>query len=211
MNLASTLKTFSYHLRFWRSYSRFHYQKHVVVNKYGLSITGKTTYPLVLTEFFTDYWIVLISRVRQDDECDKVYSVVIPHPLSALQLSSQTHILGCNLTLVSDEVLERNPFETAEYLVTSIKVAVAVQILTHQVGNNFLLFGLFSIDHNEKITPYRVATLRVGESIHCACNAPFGSGTFLLSAIYKDNRRNTINPLTICVIGKSFHPKSKIK
>ena len=38
-----------------------------------------------LRELFVDYWTALESRVRRDDDCDRVYTGVMPHPLLDLQ------------------------------------------------------------------------------------------------------------------------------
>ena len=162
-------------------------------------------------ELFADYWTALISRVRQDDECDKVYSGVLPHPLSALQLSNQAQILGYNLSLVSDELLESNPFEPAEYLIASIKVAAAASHTDPPLANGwhrFLDVWIVFKRAQRKIYAISVATLRVGESMHYARNVPFGAGTFLLSEIHKDNRRNTTRSL-FALLGSLFTLKAK--
>ena len=56
-------------------------------------------------ELFADCWTAVVSRFRQDDECDKVYSGLMRHPLIALQQQNQQQILNYHCNLVPEEVL----------------------------------------------------------------------------------------------------------
>ena len=74
-------------------------------------------------ELFTDYWTALISRVRQDENCDNVYSGSMPHPLIMLQKTNQKQILELGCTLIAEAVLQHDPIEPADKFIVSIKNA----------------------------------------------------------------------------------------
>ena len=72
-------------------------------------------------ELFADYRTSLILRVSQNEQCDKVYSGTMPHPLINLQKLNQTQILEYKCTLVAEGLLQHNPIESAETFVNGIK------------------------------------------------------------------------------------------
>ena len=74
-------------------------------------------------EQFADYWTALTARVRQDDECDQLFTGTMLHPLIELQKQNQQQILDYNLTLVSEEKLKAYPIQPADFLIAAIKVA----------------------------------------------------------------------------------------
>ena len=81
-------------------------------------------------EQFADYWTSLLSRIRQDDDCEKVYTGLMPHPVIALQTINQQQILNYNVNLVSEEILTVNPIEPADRLLASVQVAAAANNIT---------------------------------------------------------------------------------
>ena len=155
--------------------------------------------PLWFTrELFTDYWTALISRVRQDETCDQVYSGTLPHPLIRLQKQNQKQILEYKCTLVPEAVLQHNPIEPAEKLVRDVKNAAALRQVDPPLAalwKEFKEFWPKFKTAQRKIYAIAVATLKIGISMHYARTVPFGAGTRLLSVIYSDNRRNTTRSL----------------
>ena len=62
------------------------------------------------SEQFADYWTALTSRVRQDDDLDKLFTGIMAHPLITLQKSNQSQITDdYHLTLISEEKLKADP------------------------------------------------------------------------------------------------------
>ena len=149
-------------------------------------------------ELFTDYWTALISRVRQNETCDQVYSGTMPHPLIRLQKENQKQILEYKCTLVADAVLQHNPIEPAEKLIKSITNAAWLAKVDPPLAKLWKEFNEIWPKYKtaqRKIYAIAVATLKIGISMHYARTVPFGAGTKLLSIIYSDNRRNTTRSL----------------
>ena len=162
-------------------------------------------------EQFADYWTTLISRVRQDDECDKVFTGVTQHPLIELQQKNQQQILAYNLTLVSEAVLAVDPMWPADYLIASIKVAATEAQADPPLTNQWAEFQIKWPKYKttqRKIYAIAVATLRVGSSMHYARSVPFGAGTHLLNSIHGDNVRNTTRSL-FALLSSLFTLKAK--
>ena len=66
-----------------------------------MASTAEKQQPLWFSrELFAAYWTALNSRVRQDENCDKVYSDIMPHPLIALQNQNHKQILDYKCVLV---------------------------------------------------------------------------------------------------------------
>ena len=76
-------------------------------------------------EQFADYWTSLLSRIRQDDECEQVYTGIVQHPIIALQQQNQQQITDYHITLVAEAVLNADPIAPADRLLASIQVAAA--------------------------------------------------------------------------------------
>ena len=149
-------------------------------------------------ELFADYWTALESRVRQDDDCDRVYSGVMPHPLIKLQHLNRDQILSYNCEIISDAVLTMNPIYPAEMLLTAIVAAAAAAGMVPPLAvywDEFRTHWPIYQRAQRRIWAIAIATLRVGQSMHYARSCQYGSGTALLSAIYSDNRRNTTRSL----------------
>ena len=162
-------------------------------------------------ELFADYWTAVISRVRQDDECDKIYSGVMKHPLIALQQKNQQQILAYHCTLVPEEVLRDNPIQPAEFLVAAIVIAAK------EINKDPPLDDLWDVFQTKwpiykraqrKIYATIIATLQVGTSMHYARAVNYGAGTRLMQAIYEDNCRNTTRSL-FALFGSLFTLKAK--
>ena len=149
-------------------------------------------------EQFADFWTALTSRVRQQDNCDQLFTGAMEHPLIALQRDNQQQILGYNLTLVSEEKLKAYPFQPTDFLIAAIKVAAQESNNDPPLDNNWQQFELAWTVYKatqRRIYAIAVATLKVGSSMHYARAVPFGAGTSLLTTIYKDNVRNTTRSL----------------
>ena len=72
-------------------------------------------------ELFADYWTALESRVRRDDDCDRVYSGVMPHPLIDLQYHKTDQITTFyNQELVTDAMITADPIRSAETLIAPL-------------------------------------------------------------------------------------------
>ena len=163
-------------------------------------------------EQFADYWTSLLSRICQDDDCEKVYTGLMPHPIIALQARNQQQILRYNLELIAEAVLSVNPIEPADRLLASVQVAATAAGVTPP------LLNLWDNTVNELWPRYKrslrkiyvivVATLRVGLSMHYARAVPYGSGLQLLRTIHQDNRQNTTRSL-FALIGSLFTLKLK--
>ena len=149
-------------------------------------------------EQFADYWTALISRVRQDDDCDQIYSGSMPHPLVMLQKKNLQQIQGYDVTLVAEALLQSNPIEPTEVFINAIKIAAATANKDPPLS---LLWNEFNTQWpkyrkaQRKIYAIAISTLRVGSSMHYARSVPFGAGTHLLATIYNDNIRNTTRSL----------------
>ena len=120
-------------------------------------------------ELFTDYWTALISRVRQDETCDRVFSGKMPHPLIKLQKLNQQQILGYECTLVAEAVLLHNPIEPAEQLI--IEISDAALIIDEdpplaKYWSNFKELWPKYKTAQRKIYAITVATLKIGTSMH---------------------------------------------
>ena len=150
-------------------------------------------------ELFSDYWTALESRVRQDDDCDRVYSGIMPHPLiKKLYRLNRDQIIAYNCELVSDTVLTLNPIYPAELLITAITTAAAAAQMIPPLTvywDEFREHWPIYKRAQRRIWAIAIATLQVGQSIHYARACQYGSGTVLLSSIYSNNRRNTTRSL----------------
>ena len=65
-------------------------------------------------EQFADYWTSLLSRIRQDDDCEKIYTGLMSHPIVTLQKSNQQQILNYGIQLIPEALLDINPIEPAD-------------------------------------------------------------------------------------------------
>ena len=147
---------------------------------------------------FADYWTALISRVRQDDDCDQVFSGSMPHPMVLFQKQNHQQILDYGLTLIAEAVLAVNPIQPAELLLQEIKHAAAQANKDPPLDTNWNVFQTEWLKYKKaqrKIYAIAIATLRVGSSMHYARQVPFGAGTHLLTTIHSDNIRNTTRSL----------------
>ena len=142
-------------------------------------------------EQFAYYWTSLISRIRQDDHCDKVYTGLMPHPLISLQQKSQQQIIDYQLTLLPEALLQQNPIEPADRLIASIIVAATARRNDPPLQTDWEAFDKAwpiykrALRH---IYALVVATLRVGSSMHYARSVAYGSGLHLLNTIRADNK-----------------------
>ena len=149
-------------------------------------------------ELFADYWTAVVSRVRQDDECDQVYSGIFPHPLISLQQSNQQQILSYNCVLVPEEVLKADPIQPADFLIAAIIVAAKELNVDPPLDQHWDVFKQKWPTYKRaqrKIYATIISTLRVGTSMHYARAVAYGAGTRLMNAIYDDNCRNTTRSL----------------
>ena len=149
-------------------------------------------------EQFADFWTALISRVRQDEDCDQIYSGSMPHPLVDLQKKNRQQISEYAVTLVAEAFLESNPIEPTEIFITAIKLAATRANKDPPLSllwEDFLKVWPKYKAAQRKIYAITISTLRVGTSMHYARAVPFGAGTHLLSSIYSDNIRNTTRSL----------------
>ena len=151
------------------------------------------------SEQFADYWTALTSRVRQDDELDKLFTGIMAHPLVALQNSNRSQIEDdYHLNLISDEKLKAYPIQSAEYFIAAVKVAAAEANNEPPLTNNWDVYTtawpIYKATQR-KMYSIAVSTLKVGSSMHYARSVPFGAGTQLLSVIHSDNVRNTTRSL----------------
>ena len=131
-------------------------------------------------ELFADYWTALESRVRQDDDCDRVYSGVMPHPLIKLQHLNRDQILAYNCELISDAVLTANPIYPAELLIAAITAAaVAAQMIPPLAvhWDEFRELWPTYKRAQRRIWAIAISTLKVGQSMHYARSCQYGSGT----------------------------------
>ena len=62
-------------------------------------------------EQFANYWTDLIVRVRQNDDCDRVYTGILPNPVILLQRLCSAQITGYRVPLVTDFDLHNNPLD----------------------------------------------------------------------------------------------------
>lgn len=163
-------------------------------------------------EQFADYWTSLLSRIRQDDDCEKIYTGLMPHPIVALQTRNQQQIINYNLELIAEAVLAINPIEPADRLLASVQVAAAASNVNPPLTNIWVttvddLWPRYKRSLR-KIYAIVVATLQVGTSMHYARSVPYGSGLQLLRTIHNDNRQNTTRSL-FALIGSLFTLKIK--
>ena len=150
------------------------------------------------SEQFADYWTALISRVRQNDDCDSLFTGKMLHPLIALQKENQQQILTYSLTLVAEEKLKIDPIQPTEFLIAAILTAAAEAENDPPLPNKWDEFQTAWPIYKRtqrKIYATAVATLRVGTSMHYARSVPFGAGMQLLASIHGDNVRNTTRSL----------------
>lgn len=141
-------------------------------------------------EQFADYWTALISRLRQDDDCDQIYSGSMPHPLVMLQKKNQQQIRGYDVTLVAEALLQSNPIEPTEMFINAIKIAAATANQDPPLAQLWTEFNTQWSMYKKtqrKIYAIAISTLRVGSSMHYARSVPVGAGTHLLTTIYSDN------------------------
>ena len=156
--------------------------------------SGKTPPLWFSREMFADYWTALESRVRQDDDCDQVYTGTMRHPLIDLQRHNRDQIRQYNCELITDAVLTADPIRPTEMLIASIIVAaVAAQMVPplavhwDEFRNKWAIYKRAQ----RKIYSIAIATLQVGKSMHYARAVAYGAGTRLLTTIYEDNHRVT--------------------
>ena len=150
-------------------------------------------------EMFADYWTALESRVRQDDDCDRVYTGTMQHPLIDLQQRNREQIRSYNCELVSDALLLADPIRPTEMLIASIIVAAVAATMVPPLAVHWDKFRADWTVYKRaqrKIYAIAIATLQVGKSVHYAHSVAYGAGTKLLSTIiYEDNRRTTTRSL----------------
>ena len=150
-------------------------------------------------EMFADYWTALESRVRQDDDCDRVYTGTMRHPLIELQHKNRDQIRSYNCELVTDDaMLTADPIGPTEMLIASIIVAAVAATIVPPLAvhwDDFRSEWTVYKRAQRKIYAIAIATLQVGKSMHYARAVAYGAGTQLLSTIYEDNRRTTTRSL----------------
>ena len=147
---------------------------------------------------FADYWTALESRVRQDDDCDRVYTGLMQHPLIDLQQRNRDQIRAYNCELVTDAMLIADPIRPTEMLIASIIVAAVAASIVPPLAvhwDDFRANWIVYKRAQRKIYAIAIATLQVGKSMHYARAVAYGAGTKLLTTIYDDNRRTTTRSL----------------
>ena len=75
---------------------------------------------------FADYWTKLVARVRQNDDCDRVYTGALPNPVIQLQKLCSATIAGYHVPLVTDFDLQNNPLDAVDRFQAAILVAARV-------------------------------------------------------------------------------------
>ena len=119
-------------------------------------------------EFFADYLTALLSRVRQNEKCNAVYTGRQKHPLIAVQLANTAQLQGLNIRFIDEATLNFTPFRPSENFIIDVNDKSTTDPKLHNGWDAFLAAYNDYKETQHKIYGIIVATLRVGTSVHYA-------------------------------------------
>ena len=75
-------------------------------------------------ENFDDYWTALIAKVRVSDDCDRVFSGELPHPILAFQLRNENSLRQLRVRPCTEEQSITEPH--GSYLAVTKAISAAL-------------------------------------------------------------------------------------
>ena len=96
-------------------------------------------------EQFDDYWVALISRIRYNDEADKLVSGETRHPLVSFQTDNTPSLDQMRVLPFTLRQLVENPVQCYRRFIQAVDAALAVMNPIPHLGNLAVLEDSFSI------------------------------------------------------------------
>ena len=126
-------------------------------------------------EFFADYLTALLTRIRQDEKCNGIYTGKQKHPLVAVQRLNQRQLQTLHINFIPEATLTFTPFRPADNFIVEVNTKSNATPKLDNGWDAFITSYAEYKDSQHKIYAIIVATLRVGQSMHYARAVPYAT------------------------------------